>query len=258
MEKKRFISRGHGTKVGDWLSMSASTLKYIAVITMLIDHLAAAVLCLYTSPYIDHLTEGLSPTKIDILYFVMRYIGRQAFPIYCFLLVEGFYHTRSVKNYLMRLFVFALISEVPFDLAFHEKMVFFEAQNVFWTLFLGLLAITILEFIKTKQNLSERQKQLLMWLVSVFAVCISYFGYTDYRGIGIVLILVFYFCRYDRRKACICGGLCLSYEIFAFPAFFLIYYHKGVKGKGNKYFFYLFYPVHLTLLVLLRIALTKG
>ena len=85
--------------------LSGSTLKYIAIITMLIDHFGAAFFIVFTSFY----AGTASFAQADILYQVMRGIGRTAFPIFCFVLVEGLYHTHDVKRYLLRLFVFALV-----------------------------------------------------------------------------------------------------------------------------------------------------
>ena len=107
--------------------ISGYWLKVIAVVSMLIDHTSAVIL---------EQIPGLENPA-----FLMRIIGRAAFPIYCFLLVEGFYHTRSRAKYAGRLFLFALISEVPFDLAFSRRMWDFSSSNVFFTLLFGLLVI---------------------------------------------------------------------------------------------------------------------
>lgn len=97
--------------------ISGYWLKVIAVVSMLIDHTSAVIL---------EQIPGLEAPA-----FFMRIIGRAAFPIYCFLLVEGFYHTRSRAKYAGRLFLFALISEVPFDLAFSRRMWDFPAAMSF-------------------------------------------------------------------------------------------------------------------------------
>ena len=111
--------------------ISGSTLKIIAMITMLIDHIGAAV-CMRMM-----LAEGFGDLNgaaeetikawvtvhadLYSTYYMFRMIGRIAFPIFCFLLVEGFKHTKDAKKYAIRLFAFALISEIPFDLAFQSK-----------------------------------------------------------------------------------------------------------------------------------------
>ena len=125
--------------------ISGSTLKMIAIVTMVIDHIGAAVLARLLM--VNGLGE-LDQTNADAImlwlsangalywtYTIMRMIGRVAFPIFCFLLVEGFLHTHDVKKYAMRLGLFALISEIPFDLAFSSKILEFNYQNVFFTLF---------------------------------------------------------------------------------------------------------------------------
>ena len=129
--------------------ISGSVLKWFAVITMVIDHFGASVLETYVmnvwgrSPlgnlFSDHWNELLRVDRI------LRYIGRPAFPIFCFLLVEGFLHTRDVKKYAMRLGIFALISEIPFDLAVRGKFFDWQYQNVYVTLLLGLLTIWALK-----------------------------------------------------------------------------------------------------------------
>ena len=107
-----------------WKGLSGSTLKLIAIVSMLIDHVAAAVIVRVL--YAGHWTEQLYQ-----IYRVMRSVGRIAFPIFCFFLVEGFEHTRDRKKYALRLFLFALISEIPFDLAFSAEILEVQYQNVF-------------------------------------------------------------------------------------------------------------------------------
>lgn len=119
--------------------ISSSTVKLVGIITMLIDHLAATVLLRYM--YAGHWSNGLY-----ILYTLLRLVGRLGFPIFCFLLVEGFERTRSRAKYALRLLLFALVSEVPFDLAFSGSVLEFGYQNVYFTLFLGLLAICVYDY----------------------------------------------------------------------------------------------------------------
>ena len=99
-------------------------LKWIAIVTMVIDHMGAI----------------LYPTEM-----VFRYIGRISFPIFCFLLVEGFCHTHDIFGYMARLGAFALMSEIPYDLAFNGEVLEFTHQNVFFTLLLGVILMYVLE-----------------------------------------------------------------------------------------------------------------
>ena len=117
---------------------SGSTLKLIAIITMLIDHIGAAVIARL-------LIAGQGSELLYKIYYAMRAVGRVAFPIFCFLLVEGFFYTGSRKKYALRLFGFALLSEIPFDLAFSGKILEFGYQNVFFTLLIGLLTIMLFD-----------------------------------------------------------------------------------------------------------------
>ena len=190
-----------------------------------------------------------------LLYQVMRGIGRTAFPIFCFVLVEGLYHTHDVKRYLLRLFAFALVSEIPFDLALSDRILEFGAQNVFFTLFLGLLATALIKCVMEKQGWDMPLKLSLSVLIGIAAIWAAYFLKTDYSGMGILLILIFYVFRSDRVRACIVGYISMMWECLCFPAFICIYFYNGKKGNGNKWFFYLFYPVHLLLLYALRIVI---
>lgn len=141
---------GTGGNPGDrrWWGISGSTIKIIAVVTMLIDHTAAVVLARY-------LIGGMNAAALGgtyetwrqesaiwyEVYEIMRAIGRLGFPLFCFLLVEGYQRTSDVKKYALRLGLFALISEVPFDLAICGRAFHPGYQNVYFTLLLGLLAL---------------------------------------------------------------------------------------------------------------------
>lgn len=123
-----------------------STLKLIAIFTMLIDHTAAVVLnqILVSHRFFNIYSRASMDGNYLQMYQIygwMRNIGRIAFPIFCFLLVEGFVHTSNKRKYAVRLGVFALVSEIPFDLAFYGKVLFNRHQNVFFTLFIGFLAV---------------------------------------------------------------------------------------------------------------------
>lgn len=123
--------------MGEWKRISGSTLKIMAIITMFIDHLGLAVIARMRRT----VSAGELLLRLNSLYSATRVIGRLAFPIFCFLLVEGFDKTGSRAKYLFRLGLFALISEIPYDLAFCAKLLEFKHQNVYFTLFLGLLSL---------------------------------------------------------------------------------------------------------------------
>lgn len=233
--------------------MSAATLKKIAVITMLIDHVAVAFFCIFTSNY-----DGSAAfAGADTIYQVMRIIGRTSFPLFCFLLVEGFCHTKSVRKYLLRLFVFACLSEVPFDLAFFDKIWDFSMQNVFFTLFFAVAAMECLH----RSEKSEVKRLRAAWMLGVVVCTLAaYVLRTDYSWKGVILVLLLYVFRYQRIVACFAGyaAMCLlMLSSWGFPAFFLMNGYNGKKGNGSKYFFYVFYPVHILVLAGIRIWVLK-
>ena len=217
------------------MSFNSYHLKYIALITMIIDHSALV--------FRDMLSSGA--------YLFLRCIGRTAFPIFCFLLVEGFFHTGSRQRYLSRLVLFSILSEIPFDFVLYGSgenglpyFMDFGHQNVFFTLALGFAAMMFLE-----QYKSNKSFYLAGILVPVFLADILGF---DYGALGIITILLFYFHhKYPRFPLCFCliplmctsivQALCICSMIF-------LYLYNGEKGHGQKYLFYVAYPVHLLLL----------
>lgn len=220
--------------------LSGSSLKIIAIISMLIDH--AALVLLYWGVLYDNqpIIEGTSLYNIYILYRIMRTIGRIAFPIFCFLLVEGFIHTSNRKSYALRLLLFAFISEIPFDLAVSGEWMAFDSCNVFFTLFIGLLTIWAMNEL--------RDVLPMQILIVIFGCLLAEFISCDYSFKGIVLIALLYYFRYDRSMQAIAGGISLYWEWPAIFAFIPICMYNGTRGRSIKYFFYIFYPAHLLLL----------
>ena len=224
--------------------LSGSALKMIAMITMLIDHTACILLQSYAPA---NQTLFYLNGKGYTLYRVCRDIGRVAFPIFCFLLIEGFLHTRNRFKYARNLLLFALISEIPWNYM-HTNTWRAEKQNVFFTLFLGYLAIWALEYFWENQ-----QKQFLCVLALLL---ISVKFNADYGWRGFIFIVLLYLLRMDKPAQAIVGSCWLYYEWKACFAFISINMYNGkrgfIQGKWTKYLFYAFYPVHITVLVLIR------
>jgi len=222
--------------------ISADKLKWIAVITMFIDHVGAAVL--------EYIPQIELPA-VNTAYYIMRYIGRLAFPIYCFLLVEGYHHTRNQMRYLRDLLIFAVISEIPFEICFMSE-VGNGFHNVYWTLSIGMAVMMALDYAKTKYT-NATWMNLLIMVVGAYAA--ETLG-CDYGAIGVLLIFILFQTRDDRAKQSIFGGIAMLYEVTGPIAFVLTYFYNGKrKIKKYKYAFYAFYPVHLIILYLIRLLL---
>ncbi len=230
--------------------LSGSTLKLIAIITMLIDHVAAAVI-------VRILLSGHWTEELYEVYRIMRTIGRLAFPIFCFFLVEGFEHTRDRKKYALRLFLFALISEIPFDLAFSARVLEFEYQNVFFTLLIGLLTLLAFHAVEERKDWHPLIRTILLALVVAAGMGLALWMKTDYDAKGVMCILLLYVFRKKRSIQILAGCLFFSWwELPALASFFLLALYNGTRGLRMKYFFYLFYPVHL--LILYAVCLLMG
>lgn len=198
-------------------------LKCIAIVSMALDHTGAV----------------LYPSQIWL-----RCLGRIAFPIFCFLIVEGFFHTRDVRRYMGRLGVFALISEIPYDLAFRGVPLEYAHQNVFFTLLIGIGMMVLLE-----RNREWPVKAVILLLAMWLAVLIR----SDYNFRGVLLIFVFYIFHESRWLAVTAGGfwnflyqgVIQKYGVLSVLPLAL---YNGERGRKMKYFFYIFYPAHLLLL----------
>ncbi len=181
-------------------------------------------------------------------------IGRMGFPIFCYLLIEGFQHTRSVKKYAGRLLLFALVSEIPFDLGFAGTPFYREYQNVFFTLFMGLLVIWVMDnAVRVVENKVFRI--LLMTAAFVTGAVAAELLRTDYGAMGILCIAVIYLFSRNRRLQLIAGCIAFLWEAEALFAFIPIAFYNGRRGWKLKYIFYVFYPLHLFLIYLVCLAM---
>lgn len=219
--------------------LSQEGLKLIACVTMLLDHIGAVFL------------PGMG----------LRMIGRLAFPIYCFLLAEGAYYTRSRKEYGLRLLLSLLLSEIPFDLLFFGRLTFAH-QSVMVTLMLGFLYAVAMNYLP-----SQGYRILLLFPFAMMAELLN----SDYGGWGVAMIGLFVITRESRNKwwiqtlclvilSWMIGGATLDagpievpIQVFSVAALIPIYLYDGHKVTGNIWIrrgFYLFYPVHLLILYL--------
>lgn len=180
----------------------------MAYLTMFIDHFFAVV---FTEIIRRYSAAGHETDKLTQIRQAGRAVGRISFILFAFLAVESFMHTRSRRNYLLRLGLFAFVSEVPFDLAFSKKVIDYNSQNIFFTLFISVLVLTVWEW--AAKNLHMLKKARVQrdagWYVCVGAFlgiqfgavllgCITaYFLRTDYKYMGVLLIFVLYIFR-DR------------------------------------------------------------
>ena len=236
--------------------ISGSTLKIIAMITMVIDHVCYAILRYY-APFAK---DG----EYRYIYEILRYISRISFPIVAFLLAEGFYHTSNRKKYFIRLVIFSLVSELPFNLAFYHTLWHPEYQNVFPDLLLGFIALLGVyelrklyysdKFSKFVQTTAERYVFYIAAVVFVVALCmmVAELLKVDYGAEGVFMIVIFYMLREKPVVATLIGCLALNtdseIEITSFLAIIPIYLYNGKRGLKMKYIFYLFYPIHLFIL----------
>ena len=237
--------------------LNALTLHILAMFCMLLDHMWATVV------------SGQ---------YWMTCVGRLAFPIFAFMIAEGFFRTSDLKKYLLRLFVFAVLSEIPFNLMSGGSLLYPYHQNVLWTFLIALLAMTAMEKIR------QKQKFLLSVVstagITVLACFLGLVTMTDYNAAGVFMVLLFYFFRGRTWKhflgqfiglywvnVLVIGGMdiplslfgtefFLPSQAFALLALLPIWLYRGKQGPHNKaiqYACYAFYPVHILLLGLMGI-----
>lgn len=224
-------------KKDDYGILNGNHLKIMACLLMLCDHIGLILL-----------NDNL----------IARSIGRMAFPIFAFLLVEGMKHTSDVRRYILRLLLFALVSEVPYDLAVFGKAIYIQHQNIFFTLALGLFVIYCFE---DKGELNKWSWGILTMSLVVALVC----GF-DYNMAGILIIFSFYKLSPHNAGANTQERIRINVELtvvtilidvlligtrqlYSLFSLVPINLYNGKRGKNQlKYVFYLFYPLHLIIL----------
>ena len=247
--------------------LTSEKLKILAMGTMFLDHAAVAMI----------FGSGLSDWNplMENIGIAMRLVGRMAFPLYAFLLVQGFMWTRDWTKYLMRVALFALVSEVPFNLVVSENVWYPWAQNTLVTLMIGLICMRMLAALESRfgqafrfecPNRSCRIENeesnrdlgemilgiaLAVWVVAAAMLAAAVMR-SDYSATGVLLIAVLYLFRYRPAESVTAGCLVMvliyrfSMEVlFAWIAFFLISRYNGERGRKLGLMPYVFYPLHL-------------
>lgn len=225
---------------------SGAQLKYIAFLSMLVDHVNKALIYPFLSG------EGILQRISD----AFDILGRIAFPLFAFFLVEGFFKTGNRKKYLASLLIFGIISEIPFDMALSG--VFFEpnSNNIMFTLALMLITIWTIDILKEKmQNMSKYTWYPVSFVIVGIMCIISMVTGLDYEYHAIMIGYLFYIFYNKRVFAIFLGYLAIFKEVWSLLGFSLILTYNRKRGKQNKLFNYCFYPVHLLILGILRIYL---
>ena len=240
------------------LETTSMSLHIMAMVFMLCDHLWGTVV-----PGNDWLTC----------------IGRIAFPLFAFMIVEGYFHTRNLKKYVLRLLLFAVLSEIPFNLAMGSSIFYPVHQNVLWSFLISIGLIHLNEIVKRKKSI---WKSVLIGLITVLlGYILGLITMVDFYHAGILTVLVFYFFRQKNWWSYIGQLICLwyinvemlggfAYEIhigeetfyfirqgLALLALIPIWLYRGRQGYHNKvlqYFYYAFYPLHLLILGIIKLV----
>ena len=227
--------------------LDGTALKIIAMISMVLDHAG----------------DMLFP---DVMW--PRMIGRLAMPLFSFCIAEGYSHTKDKKKYLFRIGVFALISEIPFDLAFEGK-VGFSHQNIMLAYFLAVAALMLYDRIRgeddPERNHSSAGKTVLgVCAVLAFSV-LSFLLRADYTFFAVIAVFLFYVLRQKHlliRAGAGVAFLSLTRTIGYYCAtgfsFIPLAMYNGKRGKGLKWMFYFFYPGHLLILAAIKHILSAG
>ncbi len=257
------------------IALTGFTLKIIALISMLIDHTLKAGF-IDQKMLIDCFGMDI-PGSYRLITFIEA-LGRLAFPIFAFMIAEGMRHTRSRKKYILQLLLFGVVSEIPFDLVlvpigiegipWHAFLSPITDLNVFFTLALGALGIAL-----TEQLMGKNTPKSLLFLPAAACALVGALLGVDYSLFGVLMIYSAYFLK--GRAAQLLGMAAIQFALyfgyltnwaFAFSSNVLILYlaacipllllalYNGQRGRKCKWLFYIFYPAHLAILVVLRFA----
>lgn len=227
--------------------MSAFLLKMIAMFLMLVDHTGAILI------------------KDPNLYMLCRTIGRLSFPIFAWLIANGYYHTKNKRGYLIRLIIAGIISEPFFDYGLYGTWFHIQNNNIFFTLATGLGAIYVFDYFKEKSKATGFILVILLGIIAqglnfdyglygVLLIFVSYYYFHNYGKLafGFVAINLYFTLSNSLQYYLQTGSVGLNYiQALSLLALPIIGAYNGDKGKSMKYFFYVFYPLHLVILRLI-------
>ena len=183
-------------------------------------------------------------------------IGRIAFPLFCFMLVEGYFKTRSRKKYLLNLLIFGIISEVPFDMFTTASFFNMNWNNVMFTLAFVLITIWSIDILKEKMQKLPKALWYFVSLIIVMIMCIAAMFLTlDYEHHAILIGYFFYLFHEVPLLAIPFGYASMYTQPWALLGFGLTLTYNGERGKQYKMLNYWFYPAHLLILGVLRLCL---
>lgn len=239
---------------------SGTVLKSIAAVLMLVGNAGSILVYGYLQ---THLTEGTTSYQVfNRWYLILWLIGQSAFPIFACLISEGVLHTKNRRNYLIRLVVSALISEIPFRLLFPNT----SSHNVIFSLAIGAAVLWGIEELSNTAYFREQKGtgvtlllSLLQLLIYVAGAGVAVLFRIEYGIYGVLAVTVCYLLREYRLIAVLAVFFVLARvsTVFCLPGCLLFLCYNGKRSDwrdGSKiwYVFYLFYPLHLILLYLVR------
>ncbi len=237
-------------------------LKRVAMVSMVIDHIGSFLLGAMLVPYMAGGTLTVNGDSPAALWQIVKgqelchILGRMAFPIFCFLVVEGFLHTRDRVGYGVRMGIFALLSEIPYDLVQFHRGFSFRLQNVMFTFTVAIF--TLLAITKAEERWAEKGG---VRMAAIAAITTAGMGAAllvrgEYVFLGVLAAVLVYLLR-DRGRLRVLGLAPLlivsPWTALAVPVLLL---YNGQRGKGNKWFFYVFYPVHFLVFAALAAVIT--
>ena len=230
------------------IKLSCNDLKLIACIFMIIDHVGYGILHNYM---ITHTMDILPETyqTYNTAYEICRGMGRLAFPIFCFFIVEGFLHTRSVTKYAVRLGIFALVSEIPFDLGLYGKLRYWDHQNTIFTFFIALIMLIVIKYLEKNTLGLSKPVVYLTYICAVIAFAdIAFLLKADYSWKCMLTVAVLYFTRGTGTFRLLAGAISTCWEKYGSISFLLLYFYDPERPPKHKYAFYIFYPAHLLMI----------
>lgn len=233
--------------------LSGFTLKWIAIISMLIDHFGSIIMDGVIAPY---RTDGFITFTADMPFIVRNAymiksiceaLGSIAFPIFCFLIVEGVIHTRNIIRYGICMGIFALLSEIPYDFSHYGELFRFSLQNVMFTLCVGIFTLFILHKIELSFENNKAKYVTLTTMTIMGGMILAFLVRGEYVFLGVLAMSLLYLLRKKGYWQLLGFAPLLVASPWIVLAAIPVLLYNGQRGKGSKYFFYFFYPAHFLL-----------